>query len=48
MMLQGVVFDAIDGKISVSHIASSIPETVWMMFQMTFHYYTCFNYWCIC
>lgn len=35
-MLQGVVFDAIDGKISVSHIASSIPETVWIMFQMTF------------
>ena len=36
VMLQGVVFDAIDGKISVSHIASSIPETVWIMFQMTF------------
>ncbi|PVZ87558.1 ammonia channel protein [Serratia sp. S1B] len=36
IMLQGVVFDAIDGKISVSHMASSIPETVWIMFQMTF------------
>jgi len=36
IMLQGVVFDAIDGKISVSHMASSIPETVWVMFQMTF------------
>ncbi|WP_111896175.1 ammonium transporter, partial [Acinetobacter sp. MB5] len=36
VMLQGVVFDAADGKISVSHIASSIPETVWIMFQMTF------------
>ncbi|MHA3055328.1 ammonium transporter [Acinetobacter sp. ANC 4633] len=36
VMLQGVVFDAIDGKISVSHMASSIPETVWIMFQMTF------------
>ncbi|WP_303620874.1 ammonium transporter [Acinetobacter brisouii] len=36
VMLQGVVFDAIDGKISVSHMASTIPETVWIMFQMTF------------
>lgn len=36
VMLQGVVFDAVEGKISVSHIASSIPESVWIMFQMTF------------
>lgn len=35
-MLQGVTFDAVNGQLSVSHIASSIPESVWVMFQLTF------------
>lgn len=35
-MLNGLVFDNVGGKLSVSHIAPSIPESVWIMFQMTF------------
>jgi Amt family ammonium transporter len=35
-MLKGLLFNTVDGQLSVSHIASSIPESVWIMFQLTF------------
>lgn len=35
-MLKGLLFDNVDGKLSVSHVAPSIPESVWIMFQLTF------------
>ena len=34
--LNGMVFMKEAGKISVSHLATTIPESVYMMFQMTF------------
>lgn len=36
VMLDGVVFFKEAGKLSVSHLAGSIPESVFVMFQMTF------------
>ena len=36
MMLDGMVFLKEDGKISVSPLAATIPESVFVMFQMTF------------
>lgn len=36
VMLNGLLFDNVDGKLSVSHIAPSIPESVWIMFQLSF------------
>jgi Amt family ammonium transporter len=35
-MLNGVDFNLVQQKLSVSHIAPSIPESVWIMFQLTF------------
>jgi len=34
--LNGMVFENEAGKVSVSHLALTIPESVYMMFQMTF------------
>ncbi len=34
--LEGMAFLNADGKLTVSHLGSSIPESVYMMFQMTF------------
>jgi Amt family ammonium transporter len=34
--LNGMVFDNQAGRLSVSHLALTIPESVYMMFQMTF------------
>ena len=36
VMLNGVDFNLVQQKLSVSHIAPSIPESVWIMFQLTF------------
>ncbi|SFN50188.1 ammonium transporter, Amt family [Formivibrio citricus] len=36
VMLEGVTFFKEAGKLSVSHLATSIPESVFVMFQMTF------------
>ena len=36
MFLNGMVFDRIGGHVSVSHIAPTIPESVFVMFQLTF------------
>lgn len=36
LMLQGLFLDTVNGKLSVSHIAGTIPESVWIMFQLTF------------
>jgi Amt family ammonium transporter len=36
MFLNGMVFDRLTGHISVSHVATTIPESVLVMFQMTF------------
>ena len=36
IMLNGVDFNLVQQKLSVSHIAPSIPESVWIMFQLTF------------
>jgi Amt family ammonium transporter len=35
-MLSGMLLEKEAGKLTVSHLASSIPESVYMMFQMTF------------
>jgi Amt family ammonium transporter len=34
--LNGMVFDRVGGHVSVSHIAPTIPESVFVMFQLTF------------
>jgi Amt family ammonium transporter len=34
--LRGMLFDNAAGKLTVSHLALTIPESVYMMFQMTF------------
>lgn len=36
MFLDGMIFDKVQGLISVSHVATTIPESVLVMFQMTF------------
>jgi ammonium transporter, Amt family len=36
IFLKGMVFENEAGKVSVSHLALTIPESVYMMFQMTF------------
>ncbi|MEO8738628.1 MAG: ammonium transporter [Casimicrobiaceae bacterium] len=36
LFLNGMLFQKEAGKLTVSHLASSIPESVYMMFQMTF------------
>ncbi|MEO8849210.1 MAG: ammonium transporter, partial [Casimicrobiaceae bacterium] len=36
LMLDGMLFQKEAGKLTVSHLATSIPESVYMMFQMTF------------
>jgi len=36
LMLEGMLFQKEAGKLTVSHLATSIPESVYMMFQMTF------------
>ena len=36
LLLNGMVFDKAQGMISVSHVAPTIPESVLVMFQMTF------------
>jgi Amt family ammonium transporter len=36
MWLDGMTFDKVQGLISVSHIAPTIPESVMVMFQLTF------------
>ena len=36
VMLHGMAFLKDEGKITVHHVATSIPESVFMMFQMTF------------
>ncbi|MEK6806737.1 MAG: ammonium transporter [Pseudomonadota bacterium] len=36
VMLQGMTFDKLQGLLSVSHIAPSIPESVFVMYQLTF------------
>jgi Amt family ammonium transporter len=36
VLLSGMLFEKEAGKLTVSHLAPSIPESVYMMFQMTF------------
>jgi Amt family ammonium transporter len=36
LMLSGMLFQKEAGKLTVSHLATTIPESVYMMFQMTF------------
>lgn len=36
VMLDGMFFDKLQGQLSVSHVAPTIPESVLVMFQMTF------------
>ena len=36
VLLSGMIFDKVQGLISVSHVAPTIPESVLVMFQMTF------------
>ncbi len=36
VMLDGMLFQKEAGKLTVSHLAGTIPESVYMMFQMTF------------
>jgi Amt family ammonium transporter len=36
LMLHGMLFQKEAGKLTVSHLATTIPESVYMMFQMTF------------
>lgn len=36
LMLDGLLFDKNNGLVSVSHIAPTIPESVFVMFQLTF------------
>jgi Amt family ammonium transporter len=36
VMLSGMLFEKEAGKLTVSHLATTIPESVYMMFQMTF------------
>ena len=36
VLLNGMIFDKVQGLISVSHVATTIPESVLVMFQMTF------------
>ncbi len=36
LLLGGMVFDKVAGTVSVSHVATTIPESVLVMFQMTF------------
>jgi Amt family ammonium transporter len=36
VFLEGMTFDKVQGLISVSHVAPTIPESVLVMFQMTF------------
>ncbi len=36
VFLDGMSFDKVQGLVSVSHIAPNIPESVWVMFQLSF------------
>lgn len=36
LMLNGMFYDKLNSTLTVSHIASSIPESVYVMFQLTF------------
>ncbi|MFO1391016.1 MAG: ammonium transporter [Agitococcus sp.] len=36
VFLDGMTFDKVQGTVTVSHIASNIPESVWVMFQLSF------------
>lgn len=36
VFLDGMSFDKVQGTVTVSHIASNIPESVWVMFQLSF------------
>lgn len=36
IFLDGMFFDNVKGLVSVSHVAPSIPEPLWVMFQLTF------------
>ena len=36
LMLNGMLFQKEAGKLTVSHLATTVPESVYMMFQMTF------------
>ncbi len=36
VMLQGMTFDKLQNLVSVSHIATTIPESVFVMYQLTF------------
>ncbi len=36
LMLNGMFYDKVSSTLTVSHIASSIPESVYVMFQLTF------------
>jgi Amt family ammonium transporter len=36
LMLNGLFYDKVNSTLTVSHIASSIPESVYVMFQLTF------------
>lgn len=36
VFLNGLLFDNLSGQISVSHVAPKIPESLWIMFQLTF------------
>nr|WP_275656202.1 ammonium transporter [Agitococcus lubricus] len=36
MFLEGLSFDKVEGTLSVSHVAPTIPESVLVMFQLTF------------
>ena len=36
VFLDGMVFDRVQNQLSVSHVATTIPESVFVMFQLTF------------